>query len=40
MKKKITINKKELEDIDLTRVKDIERLDIFEDRIEITFELE
>jgi len=36
MKKKIIINKKEL-DFDLSKIKEIEKVDIFEDKIEIIF---
>ena len=37
MKKKILIPKKEFEEIDLRRIKDIERVDVTDDGVEITF---
>ncbi|KKM84586.1 hypothetical protein LCGC14_1050970 [marine sediment metagenome] len=37
MKKKILIPKKEFEKIDLRRVKDVERVDVTDEGVEITF---
>ena len=37
MKKKILIKKQEFEEIDLRRIKDIERVDVTDEGVEITF---
>lgn len=37
MKKKILIPKKEFEGIDLRRIKDLERVDVVDEGVEITF---
>ena len=37
MKKKILIPKKEFEKIDLRRIKDIERVDVIDEGVEVTF---
>lgn len=40
MKKLIKISKKEFEGIDLSKIKEIERVDVTEDGVEITFLIE
>ncbi len=40
MKKKILIPKKEFEEISLRKIKDVERVDVTDDGVEITFLIE